>query len=299
MTADHLVRDFVGYGRKRPDPMWPGNARVAVNFVINYEEGSEASVPDGDEITEAGLTEGGSGSFIGRDLAAESMFEYGSRVGIWRLMNVFGKAGAPATVFACSQALVRNPDVVFAIKQSKFDVCGHGLRWVRHQSLSEDEERTAIATAYEQIAELMGEAPAGWYCRYAPTENTRRIVVEHGGYSYDSDSYNDELPYWTEVGGRKHLVVPYSLANNDAKFARGNLGTPDAFFTHLRDCFDMLYEEGAHQPSMMTIGLHCRIAGHPGRALGLRRFVHHVQAHQDVWICRRKDIADHWIKAHS
>lgn len=298
MTNDHLSRDFIGYGAEPPHPHWPGDARVAVNFVINYEEGSEPSVPDGDPASESGLTEGGSGAFDGRDLGAESMFEFGSRVGIWRLLRIFEQARAPLTVFACAQALARNPAVAKAIGAAGYDVCGHGLRWVRHQTLSEAEERAAIGDAYKTITDLVGYPPEGWYCRYAPTVNTRRIVVEHGGFLYDADAYNDELPYWTQVDGKNHLVVPYSLSTNDAKCSRGNLGTPDSFFQYLRDAFDMLYEEGATQPKFMTVGLHCRLTGHPGRALGLRRFLQHIQAQDNVWICRRSDIARHWAKVH-
>ncbi|GGB17582.1 allantoinase PuuE [Allosediminivita pacifica] len=294
----HLERDFIGYGPTPPDPQWPGGARIAVNIVVNYEEGSEESVPDGDGFTETGLTEGGSGAFTGRDLAAESMFEYGSRVGVWRLFRLLQQASAPATVFACAQALERNPEVARAIVEQDWDVCAHGDRWVRHQTLDEAQERAAIARAHDVISDLCGTPPVGWYCRYSPTERTRALLVEHGGFLYDSDSYADELPYWTTVSGRDHLVLPYSLALNDGKMARGNMATADHFFAYLRDSFDLLYEEGADQPKMMTVGLHCRLMGHPGRAIALRRFLDHVRAHDRVWLCRRADIARHWIATH-
>jgi peptidoglycan/xylan/chitin deacetylase (PgdA/CDA1 family) len=288
-------RDFVGYGPTPPDAHWPGGARLAVNIVLNYEEGSEPSFPDGDGVTEAGLTDGGRGG-AKRDLAAESMFEYGSRVGIWRLLRILGARGAPATVFGCAVALERNPAVVAAIKQAGYDVCCHGNRWVDHQMMPEDVERTEIAKAVASLRSLFGEAPAGWYCRYGPSLNTRRLLVEHGGFLYDSDAYNDELPYWRDVGGTPHLVVPYSLVNNDARFIRGSFATAGQFFEYLRDTADVLLREGGTR--MMSVGLHMRLAGHPGRAAALERFLDWVQARPEIWLCRRLDIARHWAAAH-
>lgn len=291
-------RDFVGYGPVPPDPRWPGGARLALNIVLNYEEGSEPSIPDGDAATESGLTEGGSGSFSGRDLGAESMFEYGSRVGIWRVLRMLRERGMAATVFACAVAFDRNPAVAQAVREAGYDVCSHGRRWVRHQTLSELEEAAEIGAAVVSLAKHMGERPAGWYCRYAPTIHTRRLLVEHGGFLYDSDAYNDELPYWVDVGGKSHLVIPYSLATNDGKLSRGAMATGDDFFAYLRDTFDVLYGEGATQPKMMSVGLHLRLTGHPGRAAGLARFLDHVAKHRDVWVCRRLDIARHWYETH-
>ncbi len=291
-------RDFVGYGPVPPDPRWPGGARLALNIVLNYEEGSEPSIPDGDAATESGLTEGGSGSFSGRDLGAESMFEYGSRVGIWRVLRMLREREMAATVFACAVAFDRNPAVVQAVREAGYDVCSHGRRWVRHQTLSELEEAAEIGAAVVSLAKHMGERPAGWYCRYAPTIHTRRLLVEHGGFLYDSDAYNDELPYWVDVGGKSHLVIPYSLATNDGKLSRGAMATGDDFFAYLRDTFDVLYGEGATQPKMMSVGLHLRLTGHPGRAAGLARFLDHVAKHRDVWVCRRLDIARHWYETH-
>ena len=293
-----MARDFRGYGATPPDPRWPGGARIAVNIVVNYEEGSEPSVPDGDGYSEGGLTEGGGGAFDGRDLAAESMFEYGSRVGVWRLFRLLEAAGVPATVFACARALERNPEVADAIRANNWDVCAHGDRWMLPQDMDAAAERQAIARAFDVISQMCGRAPAGWYCRYAPMERTRGLVAAHGGYLYDADSYADELPYWVTVAGRPRLVVPYSLAMNDGKFARGNVATAPQFFEFLRDSFDMLYEEGATQPKMMSVGLHCRLMGHPGRALALRWFLDHVRSHDGVWMCRREDVARHWIVAH-
>jgi allantoinase len=288
-------RDFIGYGPTPPDAGWPGGARVALNIVLNYEEGSEPSFPDGDAVTETGLTDGGRGG-PRRDLAAESMFEYGSRVGVWRLLRILRAHDAPATVFGCAVALDRNPAVVHAIKQSGYDVCCHGNRWVDHQVMSEDVERAEIAQATATLQRLFGEAPAGWYCRYGPSLNTRRLLVEHGGFLYDSDSYNDELPYWRHVAGQPHLVLPYSLVNNDARFIRGSFAVADDFFQHLRDTAGLLLREG--HSTMMSVGLHMRLAGHPGRAVALERFLDWAQAQPGLWLCRRIDIARHWAATH-
>lgn len=293
-------RDLVGYGAHLPDPKWPGDARLALNFVINYEEGSEATIPDGETYTEAGLTEGSAPQFPPgvRNLAAESMFEYGSRVGFWRLMRLFGALKLPATIFGCALALERNPEAAGAIRDAGHDVCCHGWRWVEHFKLSEAEERDHIRRAVASLKNTFGERPLGWYCRYAPSENTRRLLVEEGGFLYDSDAYNDELPYWTVVNDQPHLIVPYTLTNNDTKFMRGFWGTAEDYFTYLKDAFDMLYREGETAPKMMTVGIHMRIAGHPGRAVGLERFLDYVSGFDDIWICRREDIAKHWIAKH-
>ena len=295
--TDHLRRDFVGYGPTPPDPRWPGGARLALNLVLNFEEGSEPSFPDGDGVTEAGLTEGG-GSSPGRDLAAEGMFEYGSRVGFWRLMRLLQDRSMPATIFGCALALERNPPAVQAIRASGFDVYCHGRRWVHHARMDEAAEREEIAAAVRSLRDLFGTAPAGWYCRYGPGLNTRRLLVEHGGFLYDSDAYNDELPYWTTVAGTPHLVVPYGLTNNDAKFIRGGTATAQQFFEMLRDAAEMLLREGTWAPKMMSVGLHLRLAGHPGRATGVERFLDWAAAQDGLWICRRIDIARHWMTTH-
>ena len=291
-------RDFVGYGRTPPDPRWPGGARLALNFCINYEEGGEPSIGDGDPASEAALTEGGAGGFEGRDLAAESMFEYGSRVGFWRITRLLEQYGMPATVFACGLALERNPEAAAAIREYGFDVCAHGWRWERHQLLDEATERERIRRTVASLAASVGERPVGWYCRYGPGLNTRRLLAEEGGFLYDSDAYNDELPYWTQAAGQPHLVVPYSLVNNDAKFIRGAMASAGDFYEALRDAFDLLYEEGARAPKMMSVGLHLRLSGHPARAAGLKRFLEHVSEHDGVWVCRRVDIARHWRTVH-
>ncbi|HEX5321198.1 MAG TPA: allantoinase PuuE [Stellaceae bacterium] len=290
-----MTRDFVGYGQTPPHANWPGNARVAVNFVINFEEGSELSYPAGDGVSETGLIEAAStDAGMGRDLAAESMFEYGSRAGWWRLHRIFTRYKLPVTLFACARAFSANPEAAAAVRASDWDICGHGYRWIKHYELAEAEERRQIAAAVELIRETTGKPTHGWYCRYSPSENTRRIVSEHGGFLYDSDAYNDDLPYWTRVGDKPHLVVPYTLVANDVKFGRGVFGPADDFFAYLRDTFDVLYEEGAERPRMMSIGLHMRLTGHPGRAAGLIRFIEHIAAKGRVWVCRREDIARHW-----
>jgi allantoinase len=291
-------RDFVGYGAHPPHAAWPNGARVAVNIVINYEEGSEPSIADGDGYTETALTEGGGGGFDGRDLAAESMFEYGSRAGFWRLVRLLSERGLTATIFGCALALERNPAAAAEIVARGYDVCCHGYRWELHGRMSESQERERIRMAIESLTRTVGERPRGWYCRYSPGVNTRRLLVEEGGFTYDCDSYNDDLPYWVQVGGRDHLVVPYSLANNDTKLVRGAVGTGREFFEYLKEGFDFLYEEGATSPKMMSVGLHMRLVGHPARASGLARFLDHIAARPDVWICRRGDIADHWRRHH-
>ena len=289
-------RDFVGYGRNPPNPQWPGGARLAINFVINIEEGSEPSMVDGDGYTETNLTEAPVSPVPHgqRDLAAESMFEYGARVGYWRLYQLFRERKIPVTPFACALALERNPEIAASIGEAGWDICAHGLRWVEHFKLDEEEERRQIKAAVQRIQTATGEQPQGWYCRYGPSENTRRLLIEIGGFSYDSDAYNDELPYWVEHSTGQHLIVPYSLTHNDTKFPRGSFGTGSEFFEFLRDGFDVLYAEGAEHPKMMSIGLHSRVAGHPARSAGLMRFLDYVNSHREVWITRRADIARHW-----
>jgi allantoinase len=294
-----LNRDFIGYGANPPNPNWPGNARIAINFVMNYEEGSEPSIADGEDATETWFTEshGLNSGVSGRDLAAEGLFEYGSRVGFWRLMRIFQERGLALTVYGCALALERNPQAASAIRASSFDVCSHGWRWIKHYGLSEEVEREHIRLAIESLARTTGERPYGWYCRYSPSVNTRKLLVEEGGFLYDSDYYGDELPFWKTVQGKPHLVIPYSLTTNDGQYA-GSVGTGNQWFEFMRDTFDMLYREGATQPKMMSVGLHMRLIGHPARAAGLERFIDHVMKHEDVWIARRIDIARHWIKEH-
>lgn len=296
MTQDG-VRDLVGYGPDAPAVTWPGGARLAVNLVINYEEGAEYAFEHDDGRSDLGLLDIAQARLPAgvRDLAAESLFEYGSRVGVWRLFRLCESRGVPATVFAAALALERNPAVAAAIVRNGWDVAAHGWRWIAHTDLDEATEREHIARAYASIERLTGRPPEGWYCRYAPSANTRRLVVEHGGFTYDSDAYNDELPYWVRVEGRAHLVVPYSLTTNDAKLVGGPLVTGRQFGDFLIDAADELLAE--QRPRMMSVGLHARIAGHPGRLAGLRRFLDHIQGRPDVWLCRRSDLASHW-RAH-
>jgi putative urate catabolism protein len=297
---DH-PRDFTGYGAHPPDPKWPGGARLALQIVMNYEEGSEYSIPDGDGISETYLTEV-PGATLGpgkRDLIVESIYEYGSRSGFWRLMRIFADRKIDVTVFGAALALERNPEAARAIATSNHEVCSHGNRWVGFANMSEDEERTEMAKAIASIERTIGQRPLGWYCRYAPSLNTRRLVVEEGGFLYDSDAYNDDLPYWVKVSGKNHLVIPYTLDVNDMKFSVApGFSSPSGYFEYMRDAFDVLYREGKTQPKMMSIGLHARLAGRPGRSAALERFLDHVLAHEDVWICRRVDIARHWIANH-
>jgi allantoinase len=292
-------RDLIGYGANPPDPKWPNGARLALNFVINVEEGSEPSVQDGEGFTEVQHTEafGRQQGLDGRDLAGEGMFDYGSRVGIWRLLRMFEERELPLTLFACAVALERNPPLAEVVRNSGYDVCSHGWRWIKHYQLSEDEEREQIRKAIQSLEATTGQRPLGWYCRYGPSLNTRRLVVEHGGFLYDSDYYGDELPFWKTVEGQPHLVVPYSLTNNDGKYA-GWMGTSDEWFSFIRDAFDILYEEGKTQPKMMSVGLHPRLIGHPARAMGIKRFLDYVATKPDVWITRRADIANHWVATH-
>jgi putative urate catabolism protein len=294
-------RDMIGYGPTPPDPKWPNGARLALNFVLNFEEGSEASFADGDGYSEAGLTEASpqSEGVEGRDLAAESMFEYGSRIGFWRIMRLFQERHLPMTIFGCALALERHPPAAQAIAQAGHDVCCHGWRWIKHFELDEEEEREHIRKAIASLHQSVGARPLGWYCRYGPSVHTRRLLVQEGGFLYDSDAYNDELPYWVEVEGKRHLVVPYTLGVNDSKFGRGVFATGEDFYTYAKESFDLLYREGARQPKMMSVGLHMRLIGHPGRAAGLERFLDHVMQHEEVWVCRREAIAQHWIAHHS
>jgi allantoinase len=291
-------RDFSGYGQNPPDPKWPGGAAVALNFVLNFEEGSEYSIVDGDGHSESALLEVDTSRVREgeRDLAAESMYEYGVRVGFWRLHRLFRERNLPLTVFACAQAIERSPEAAKAIRELDWDICCHGLRWSEQFLLTKEQQRKEIVQAVASLQRTLGKRPLGWYCRYAPALFTRELLIEEGGFLYDSDAYNDDLPYWDYNGTRPHLIVPYSLTTNDTKMLRGGVVTGEHFFQFLRDSLDMLREEGKTQPRMMNVGLHLRIVGHPGRAAGLARFLDYAQALPDVYVCRREDIARHWLK---
>jgi putative urate catabolism protein len=289
-------RDMVGYGRSTPDPGWPDGARLALQFVVNYEEGGESCILHGDAGSEAFLTETvGAAPLAGRrNLNSESVYEYGSRAGFWRLHRLFTERGLPVTVYGVAMALERNPEAVAAMRQADWEIASHGWRWIDYQDVAEDEERRHLKIAVEIHERVTGSRPLGWYTGRI-SANTRRLVVEEGGFLYDSDSYADDLPYWVLDYGRPHLVIPYTLDNNDMRFATAQgFNSGDQFLGYLRDAFDTLYEEGERAPKMMSVGLHCRLAGRPGRTAALRRFIDHVQSKERVWICRRIDIARHW-----
>lgn len=291
-----MSRDLVGYGANPPDPRWPGDARIAVQFVINYEEGAERSVEFGDAGSEAFLSEMvGAASHPARAMAMESLYEYGSRAGFWRLHRLFTARGAPVTVFGVAEALATNPEAVAAMQAAEWEIASHGLRWIDYQAVPEETERAHVAEAIRLHTEVTGERPLGWY-QGRTSPQTARIVAEEGGFLYDADAYADDLPYYDRRHGRAQLIVPYTLDANDMKFVAYNGFTEGAqFFRYLRDTFDMLYAEGGR---MMSIGLHGRIAGRPARALAVARFLDHVLSHEDVWIARRIDIARHWLEVH-
>ncbi|CAM3557218.1 Allantoinase [Bordetella sputigena] len=298
-------RDLIGYGAKPPLADWPGGARVAVQFVLNYEEGAESSVLDGDALSERFLSEiVGAEAYPARHMSMESIYEYGSRVGVWRILREFERRGLPLTLFGVALALQRNPDVARACVELGHEIACHGWRWLHYQNIDETTEREHMRLATESLRQLTGGLwPLGWYTgRDSP--NTRRLLVEHGGYEYDSDYYGDDLPFWTRVKSADgkvspHLVVPYTLDTNDMRFATPQgFNTATHFYEYLRDSFDVLYAEGAETPRMMSVGMHCRLLGRPGRFLALQRFLDHVQRHDKVWVCRRIDIARHWARRH-
>lgn len=303
-SSTDYPRDLAGYGRHPPQADWPGGARIAVQFVLNLEEGGENCVLHGDGGSEQFLSEIiGAASYPARHMSMESIYEYGSRVGAWRILGEFEKRGLPLTVFGVAMAMQRNPELVSACLQHDHEIASHGLRWIHYQNIPEDVERDHIARAVELHTALTGAAPLGWYTgRDSP--NTRRLVVEHGGFEYDSDNYGDDLPFWTRLplsdgSERAHLVVPYTLDANDMRFASPQgFNTAEHFFHYLRDSFDVLYAEGEQTPRMMSIGMHARLLGRPGRFLALQRFLDHVAKFDRVWICRRIDIARHWKARH-
>ena len=297
-------RDLIGYGGKPPQANWPGNARIAVQFVLNYEEGGENCVLHGDKGSEQFLSEIiGAQSYPDRHLSMESIYEYGSRAGVWRILKEFEKRELPLTIFGVAMALQRHPELTKAFVKQGHEIACHGLRWIHYQEMPEEQEREHMQQAIEIIESLTGSKPKGWYTgRDSP--NTRRLLVEQGGFSYDSDYYGDDLPFWTEVettadGTKPHLVVPYTLDTNDMRFATPQgFNSGDQFFSYLRDSFDVLYAEGETEPKMLSIGLHCRIAGRPGRFAALQRFLDHIAQHDRVWVAKRIDIAEHWAQTH-
>ena len=289
-------RDFVGYGLNPPQVEWPNGARIAISVVVNYEEGSEYSTLDGDAQGES-MGEAQSPVPQGdRDLANESFFEYGSRVGVWRIMDILDEYDVKATFYCCALALERNPQVGPEIVRRGHEVFGHGYRWEEYFKMDRAAEREAIRKAVESITRTTGQRPLGWYTRYGPSVNTRELVVEEGGFLYDCNAYNDDLPYYTNVNGKKWLVIPYSLEVNDTKFWRGGMSNPSDFYETARNTFDQLYREGATHPKMMSVGLHCRIVGKPARAAALRQFLEYAKSKPGVLFTRRVDIARWWLE---
>ncbi len=300
MPETSYPRDLVGYGRNPPHPHWPNKARICVQFVINYEEGGENSILHGDRASEAFLSEiVGAQPWPGqRHMSMESIYEYGSRAGFWRLWRMFTERNMPVTVYGVATALMRNPEAVAAMKEADWEIASHGLKWIDYRDFTAEEERAHLKEAIRIHTEVTGERPLGWYTGRT-SEHTNRLVAEEGGFLYSADSYADELPYWEQHGDHLQLIVPYTLDANDMRFATPQgFNSGDQFFSYLKDSFDTLYAEGETAPKMMSVGLHCRIVGRPGRAAALARFLDYVASHDDVWVARRIDIARHWMRLH-
>ena len=294
-------RDMQGYGQAIPDPQWPGDAYVAVQFVLNYEEGGENNILHGDAASEAFLSEiVGAAAWPGeRHWNMESIYEYGARAGFWRMWRLFTGADVPVTVYGVTTALQRSPLQTRAMMEAGWEIASHGLKWVEHRGMAVAEERASIAESIRLHTELVGERPLGWYTGRC-SMNTRQLVMEAGGFLYSSDDYADDLPYWVKGPSEPHLIIPYTLDANDMRFATAQgFNTGEQFFTYLKDSFDMLYAEGkAGSPKMMSVGLHCRLAGRPGRALAVKRFMDYVKSFERVWMPKRVDIAKHWHEFH-
>ena len=288
-------RDYVGYGGTPPDPQWPGEARIAVNINLNFEGGGERSIMDGDGVSEGALNDIGFPSLAGvRSPMVEGVFEYGSRVGGWRLLRLFRRFGVKVCLLAVAKAAERNPEITRAFVEDGHEIVSHGYRWLDYQTMPEEIERKHVRLGIETIERVAGVRPVGWMTG-RPSANTRRLHLELGGFLYDRDSLNDELPYWVSVGSVRHLIIPYSFETNDNRFDQNHgWGSADDFFTYMRDAFDLLYDEGADAPKLMSIGLHDRLIGRPGRAVGLIRFLEHARRHDRVWFCRGIDLAEHW-----
>ena len=293
-------RDLVGYGSKGKKISWPNNAKLALQIVLNYEEGGENSILNGDKYSETFLSEIiGAKAIKGRHISMESIYEYGSRSGFWRLDRLFREKNIPVTIFGVGLALKQNPDVCNAIKNGNYEIAAHGYRWIDYQDVKKSIEKKHMQQAVKTIKEIFGSRPLGWYTGRC-SSNTRDLVFDDGGFLYDSDSYSDDLPYWEFRGKEKQLIIPYTLDNNDMRFATNQgFNTGDHFYNYLKDSFDTLYEEGKTNPKMMSVGLHCRLIGRPGRIQSLRKFLDYILKFEDVWICKRIDIANHWIKNYS
>ena len=299
-SLSHYPRNMTGYGSKSTHPQWPNKARIALQFVLNYEEGGENCILHGDKASEAFLSEiVGAKPYDGvRHMSMESLYEYGSRVGVWRILGLFREFEIPITVFAVAMAIARNRELADYLVEESYDICAHGFRWIDYQFIDEETEREHMEMCISLLKDVLVERPIGWYTgRNSP--NTRRLVIEEGGFLYDSDSYDDDLPYWVEGKSEKdkHLVIPYTLDVNDMRFATPQgFNSGDQFFNYLKDSFDALYLEGSTHPKMMSIGMHARILGRPGRIMAMRRFLEYVRTFDDVWFCTRKQIADHWYE---
>jgi putative urate catabolism protein len=294
------TRDLIGYGSNLPKVEWPNKARIAVQIVLNYEEGAENCVLNGDKNSEVFLSEIiGAQPIKGRHMNMESLYEYGSRAGFWRLHNLFQEKEIPITIFGVGMALEKNPEICKAIIEADYEVASHGWRWIDYQNIKKSEEKKHMQLAIKAHTKIFGKRPDGWYTgRCSP--NTRDLVMEDGGFLYDSDSYSDDLPYWENRNKKKQLIIPYTLDNNDMRFATNQgFNTGDHFYSYLKDSFDTLYEEGRTNPKMMSVGLHCRLIGKPGRIQSLKKFLDYIQKHEDIWVCKRVDIAKHWIKNYS
>ena len=290
-------RNLVGYGQKDFKIEWPNKAKIAVQFVLNYEEGGESCVLNGDKYSETFLSEIiGAKPIEGRHMNMESIYEYGSRRGFWRIYKNFNDRKIPLTIFGVGLALEKNKEICLAIKESNFEIVSHGYKWIDYQFINEDIEKEHIIKSYEIIKSIFGEYPLGWYTgRTSP--NTRRLIVENTNVIYDSDSYSDDLPYWEKINDKQHLIIPYTLDNNDMRFATNQgFNSGEQFFQYLKDSFDCLYKEGETNPKMMSIGLHCRLIGRPGRIQSLLKFLDYIQQFKDVWICKRNEIAEHWYQ---
>jgi putative urate catabolism protein len=300
MADKSYPRDLIGYGNRPPQADWPGGARIAVQFVLNYEEGGENCILHGDTASEAFLSEIVAAQPLPgqRHVSMESIYEYGSRVGVWRILDLFDRHRLPLTVFAIGMAVERHPDVIRAMHQAGHEICSHGYRWINYQNIDEAVERADMQRAIAAIRDVTGERPLGWYTgRTGP--NTHRLVAEEGGFLYNADDYSDDLPFWSTLHGAPQLMVPYTLDVNDMRFATPQgFNSGDQFFSYLRDSFDVLYAEGEKTPRMMSIGLHARLIGRPGRLKSLERFLDHVTKHDKVWVARRIDIARHWRERH-
>lgn len=299
-TMTDYPRDMTGYGPDVPHAKWPGGARVAVQFVLNYEEGGENCVLHGDAASETFLSEiVGALPFVGaRHMSMESLYEYGSRAGVWRVLKLFRERRLPITVFGIAMALERNPLVAEVVLEDGHEICSHGYRWINYHGMPIEQEREHMRLAIEIQKRITGERPLGWYTGRT-SENTRALVAEEGGFLYDADDYSDDLPFWSRVVDKPHLVVPYTLDTNDMRFAAiQGFNSGDQYFTYMKDAFDTLYEEGAERPRMMSVGMHCRLIGKPARFQALKRFVDYVLSHDKVWVARRVDIARHWRTHH-